>query len=130
MGIGSDVWPDSSASPDSLQFGLIWSLWDMMNFRIGGLRTIQGEISSLLTLANANSERAPLRKTLPKGAERNERLQFLSEAAKEFFYFKDGWRNYVTHRRADYDEHQALGTLEHVRAFMNHLSKHVAEQTP
>jgi hypothetical protein len=32
-----------------------------------------------------------LRKTLPRSTGRNERLQFLSEAAKEFFYFKDGW---------------------------------------
>ncbi len=67
------------------------------------------------------------RKTLPKGADRNERLQFLSETAKEFFYFKDGWRNYVSHNRADYDEHQALSVLSHVRAFMNHLSSRLAE---
>jgi len=60
-------------------------------------------------------------------AEKDARLQFLSEAAKEFFYFKDGWRNHVSHNRGAYDEHQALSTLEHVRAFMNHLSKHLSE---
>ncbi|HVE20336.1 MAG TPA: hypothetical protein VNC39_00005, partial [Acidocella sp.] len=48
------------------------------------------------------------RKKLPRGIERNEKLQFLSEAAKEFFYFKDGWRNYVSHNRGRYDDHQAL----------------------
>ena len=68
------------------------------------------------------SKIAAERKTLPSGAPRNERLQFLSEAAKEFFYFKDGWRNYVSHNRANYDDHQALSTLEHTRAFMTHLS--------
>ena len=49
-------------------------------------------------------------------------MKFYSEAAKEFFYFKDGWRNYVSHGGDPYDEHQALGTLEHVRSFMNHLA--------
>lgn len=67
------------------------------------------------------------RKTLLKGEARNERLRFLSEAAKEFFYFKDGWRNYVAHNRANYDEHQALGVLTHVRSFMNHLASQLSE---
>lgn len=60
-------------------------------------------------------------------AAKDARLQFLSEAAKEFFYFKDGWRNYVSHGRSKYDEHQALGVLEHVRALMTHLSTRLSE---
>lgn len=69
-----------------------------------------------------NSSIEAERKTLPRGKERNERLQFLSEAAKEFVYFKDGWRNYVSHGRGDYDGHQARSVMEHVRSFMNHLA--------
>lgn len=69
------------------------------------------------------------RKALPKGAEKNERLQFLSEAAKEFFYFKEGWRNHVSHGRGNYDENQALSVLEHVRTFMNHLASRLSEAT-
>ena len=80
-------------------------------------------------LIKSNSKITAERKTLPKGAQRNARLQFLSEAAKEFFYFKDGWRNYVSHNRAAYDEHQAHGVLEHVRAFMNHLATQLSEET-
>jgi len=68
------------------------------------------------------------RNTLPKGSDKVERLQFLSEAAKEFFYFKDGWRNYVSHNRGTYDEHQALGMLEHTRALMTHLATQLSEQ--
>jgi hypothetical protein len=49
-------------------------------------------------------------------------MSFYSVAAKEFFYFKDGWRNYVSHGGDPYDEHQALGVLEHVRTFMTHLA--------
>jgi len=68
-----------------------------------------------------------LSQSLSKGISKNERMQFLSEAAKEFFYFKDGWRNYVSHGRGDYDEHQAASVLEHTRAFMNHLSSQLSE---
>jgi hypothetical protein len=73
------------------------------------------------------TEITKLRKTLPRGTDKNTRMQFLSEAAKEFFYFKDGWRNYVSHNRGRYDEHQAAGVLEHTRAFMNHLAGHLSE---
>jgi len=59
---------------------------------------------------------------------KDDRLQFLSEAAKEFRYFKDGWRNYVSHGRADYDECDARSVLVHVRDFMNHLSSRLCEE--
>lgn len=71
------------------------------------------------------------RETLPRGASKNERLQFLSEAAKEFAHFKDGWRNYVSHNKVDYDTHQARSVMEHVRVFMTtlalNLPKNVSE---
>ena len=67
------------------------------------------------------------RETLPKGTERDHRLTFLSAAAKEFFYFKDGWRNHVSHNRSSYDQYQALSAFEHVRTFINHLSTKLSE---
>ena len=71
------------------------------------------------------SEIRKLRETLPRGEAKNRRLAFLSQAAKEFFYFKDGWRNYVSHNRGTYDEHQALSVLEHVRTFMTLLAQNL-----
>lgn len=62
-------------------------------------------------------------KTLPKGDAKAARLQFLSEAAKEFVYFKDGWRNFVSHAKCAYDENQARSVMEHVRQFMATLSR-------
>src|SRR5436305_1464830 len=56
MGAENLVWP--VGCPDSLQTRRFWSLWEMMNFRIGALRTIQGEIGTLLTMANMNIERS------------------------------------------------------------------------
>jgi hypothetical protein len=49
-------------------------------------------------------------------------LQFYSEAAKEFVYFKNAWRDDVSHSRSAYGEGTAKDVLEHVRAFMQHLS--------
>lgn len=61
-------------------------------------------------------------------AEKDERLQFLSEAAKEFAYFKDGWRNYAAHAKVPYSEHQALTVMNHVVDFTERLSGRLAEQ--
>ena len=67
------------------------------------------------------------RNTLPRGQARDDRLTFLSAAAKEFFYFKDGWRNHTAHNRYVYDEPMARSAIEHVRTFMNHLSPRLHE---
>jgi hypothetical protein len=58
----------------------------------------------------------------PAGNSKKEWMQFYSSAAKEFMYFKDGWRNHVSHNRAKYDAPQALSVLEHVKVFMTVLS--------
>jgi hypothetical protein len=63
-----------------------------------------------------------LHRTLPK-AEREKRLPFLSQAATEFRFFKDAWRNHVSHGRVSYDPDQAIGVMTHVRAFMTTLAK-------
>jgi hypothetical protein len=60
-------------------------------------------------------------------AEKDHKLGFWSEAAKEFGYFKDGWRNHVSHGRTFYDEHSALGVLRHVGTFMAVLARHLKE---
>ncbi len=66
-------------------------------------------------------------KALPRGAAKNARLQFLGEAAKEFTYFKDGWRNYVSHGKATYGERQALTVMNHTRDFLERLSPELHE---
>ena len=62
--------------------------------------------------------------------QKQEKLAFLSKAAKEFFYFKDGWRNYVSHNRGSYDENQAKSVLDHVRSFMTILAVEKAKANP
>ncbi len=60
-------------------------------------------------------------------AERDDQLQFWSEAAKEFAYLKDGWRNHVAHARTFHDEHSAMSVLNHARAFMDVLATRLRE---
>lgn len=64
-------------------------------------------------------------RSLARGRARQERLRFLSAAAKEFTYFKDGWRNYVSHNKCAYDEYQARSVMEHTRDFMHLLSSNL-----
>lgn len=53
--------------------------------------------------------------------------QFYSEAAIEFRYFKDAWRNHVMHSSMHYEPEQALEILEHVRAFMQSLATKLSD---
>jgi hypothetical protein len=68
-----------------------------------------------------------LDKHWPKSTTKSEWIGFYSEAAKEFFYFKAGWRNYVSHGHDPYDDYQAIGVLEHVRTFMTHLASRLGD---
>lgn len=54
----------------------------------------------------------------PRGPKKQRVLQFCSEAAKEFVYFKDAWRNHVMHSRATYGVDESTRILGHVRDFM------------
>jgi hypothetical protein len=69
-----------------------------------------------------------LSKSLPPGPQKSARLQFLSEVAKEFSFFKDGWRNHVMHNRVTYNDEQARSVMDHVRSFMNRLSVELSEK--
>lgn len=68
-----------------------------------------------------------LGKSLPAGVTKTERLHRLSVAAKEFVYFKDGWRNHAAHNRSRYDRDQAISILNHTKAFMTALSLWLTE---
>jgi len=54
--------------------------------------------------------------------------QFYSEAALQFRYFKNAWRNHVMHVRDTYDEQRAETIFSHAREFMVHLSAKLKEE--
>jgi hypothetical protein len=110
------------------------SVFHFMRVLEHGLRALAADVGKNFDVQNwqniidqIESEVRNLGKTLPRGLAKSERLQFLSQAAKEFSYFKDGWRNYVSHNRASYDEHQAHSVMEHVKSFMTTLSSKLSE---
>jgi hypothetical protein len=114
----------------------LWALGVFQFMRVleRGLKALASDVCKQFDVQNwqtiidqIESEIRQLGKTLPSGTPKTERLQFLSEAAKEFVYFKDGWRNYVSHNRGAYDEHQARSVMEHVRAFMTTLASKLSE---
>jgi len=64
---------------------------------------------------------------MKKGKEKDAQLTFYSEAAVQFRYFKDAWRNHVAHQREEYDADQAHSVLIHVRDFMAQLAGRLKE---
>jgi len=57
------------------------------------------------------------------GADWKEQQKFFSQAASQFMFIKDAWRNHVMHVRDVYDEGRAFSILSHVREFMQVLAK-------
>lgn len=110
------------------------AVFHLMRVLEHGLRALAGQVGKSFDIQQwhniieeIESEVKRLAKTLPRGLAKNDRLQFLSEAAKEFAYFKDGWRNYVSHSRRSYDAHAALSVFDHAKTFMAHLATKLSE---
>lgn len=123
--VGIDLWALSHPTPSVFQFMRVLEF---------GLRALADEVGRTFDrqqwhniIEEIESSIETFRKTGPRGTEKDDRLNWLSQAAKEFFYFKDGWRNYAAHGRANYDECQARSVMEHVRTFMNHLATRLSE---
>jgi hypothetical protein len=67
-------------------------------------------------------------KVLRRGTRKARIQHFCSEAAKEFRYFKDAWRNYAMHvRQESYDREEALRVYQHVSDFVSRLSGELDE---
>ena len=57
--------------------------------------------------------------------------QFYTEAARHFFFVKDGLRNPATHKVSSrFDKERAERILEHVKELMTHLATRLSEVTP
>jgi hypothetical protein len=122
---GVDLWALSHSTA---------SVFHFMRVLEHGLRALAKDVGKSFDVQNwqnvideIEAEIREIGKKLPRGTEKNERLQFLSSAAKEFVYFKDGWRNYVSHGRGLYDGYQARSVMEHVKSFMTTLSSKLSE---
>ena len=66
--------------------------------------------------------------SLPKGAEKSETIQFLSEAATQFRWFKDAWRNEAVHGHVYYDERDGSLIFLHISDFFRHIATEVVKE--
>jgi hypothetical protein len=88
------------------------------------------DIEKAIGVFSASRAKTPkgTRPPTPAAARKQAKLAtFYSEAAKEFTYFKDAWRNHVAHGRAQYGEHDAAKVMSHVRDFMTLLATRLKE---
>jgi hypothetical protein len=66
-------------------------------------------------------------KALPRGTHKDEELNFYSQAAVQFRYFKDAWRVRVAHARGTYEESPALKVFNHTLEFFDTLAIRLKE---
>ncbi len=83
-----------------------------------------GRIIDEIQLAVENPKRLKRLNPLPT----KDQMRFYSAAAKEFEYFKDAWRNDVSHSRSFYDRPSAQSVMDHVRAFMQQLANNKVKE--
>jgi hypothetical protein len=74
-----------------------------------------------------NKEIKDLEQKLHKGAEKAEELRFCSDAALQFRYFKDAYRNDVSHSRTVYNESEAEKVMRGTTEFLQILSTKLKE---
>jgi hypothetical protein len=67
---------------------------------------------------------------LPKSPEKIARLKELSGLASQFRYFKDAWRNHVSHSHESYDEREASNVWHHVKTFMEQMAEISSPEQP
>jgi hypothetical protein len=66
-------------------------------------------------------------KNLPRGTHKDEELNFYSQSAVQFRYFKDAWRVRVAHARETYEESAALQVFTHTLEFFDTLAIRLKE---
>jgi hypothetical protein len=59
---------------------------------------------------------------LSKSPTKSENVQFLSEAATQFRWFKDAWRNDAAHGRMSFDEREGIPIFLHISDFFRHIA--------
>ena len=103
-----------------LEHGLEWLASRFsMSFGVDNWGTVIDQIESKIK---------DMAKTMPKGLTKMKQLEFYAQAAKEFSYFKDAWRNHVMHGRGNYGEDDAKRVLDHVGYLMGQLAPRVLDK--
>jgi hypothetical protein len=65
----------------------------------------------------------------PKSPQKSTNVQFLSEAATQFRWFKDAWRNEAAHAHVYYGESEGAPIFLHVSDFCRHIAAEAVKDT-
>ena len=114
--------------------------WDASVFHL--MKTLERALHALATKFSIPFEHETWNKVIEQiekrvrsmdssfGSDWKDKKKFYSEAASQFMFLKEAWRNYVTHVGDVYDEGKALSVLTHVRVVMQALAKGGLEESP
>jgi hypothetical protein len=120
-------------------FGLFTaSVFHCMRAAEIGLRVLAGNLNVVFPHGDLNLEQwhtillqceCKIRKMqeLPKSTKKEEDLNFYSQAAAQFMYFKDGWRSRAAHVREVFDEERSRRVINHTCEFFEILAKRLSE---
>lgn len=76
------------------------------------------ELADWETLINKIECEIRAKQQLPKGSAKDQELEFLSECAVQFRYFKDAYRKNVAHARGFYDDSQSESVMNATSSFL------------
>jgi hypothetical protein len=88
-----------------------------------GLAESQVELQNWQNVIDRIERAIREREREPRSIEKSESLRAYSAAASQLRYFKDAWRNHVSHARAYYDEREAMNVWSHAQPFMQDLAR-------
>jgi hypothetical protein len=103
----------------------VWSLGKALGVTFPGKPIELADIHPILEQVESKIKAM---KDQRRGLEKDEMLNFYSEAATQFRYFKDAWRVRVAHARATYEEGTALKVIEHTIDFFESLEPKLFEE--
>jgi len=101
-----------------LEKGLHW-----LAAEIGVEMTPDIELSNWKNIIDEIEKQIRSLEQAPKSKTKSQKNQFYCEVATNFYYFKEAWRNHVSHSRETYDERRAKEIWSHVRSFMQRLAE-------
>ncbi len=111
------------------------AVFHLMRVLEGGIQELAGWLSVVLSKGAGEQWKNALdqiekalreMEQLPASPQKSAALTFYSGAVAQFRWFKDAWRNHVSHARTHYDEREALAVFNNVRPFMQQLAEHKA----
>ncbi len=124
-----------SAADDAREASNCYALerWPACVFHL--MRVLEFGLGVLAKRFNVSTERSTwhqvieaiekrIREIDPKsaGADWKQQQKDFSDAATQFMFFKDAWRNHIMHVRDQYDEGRAMSIWQHTNEFMNKLA--------